>query len=310
MFLLTTTKPSFLAVAFGYVFNEIFDWLYHLSPVGSLGLAIIVFTIIVRIALLPLSYKQQVSTQKTQKMQPELKKIQDKYKDKKDLDSQQAMAQEMNALYAKHGANPIGGCITALVQFPIIIALFAVLKTPYLYIAKLKTIYDSLTIKVLELSNYQEILTELAKIKKYKPDINLTENIPGLLTNLTKTDWNTHFSTLVNGPAQNLLIEKNNIETFCGINLINPPVLMSISIIIPILTVLTTYISIKMTSKANREMDEQTAKMMQSMNSMTNFMLVLIFFSALNFPSGLGLYWALGSIIQIGQQLLFRKIIK
>lgn len=82
-------------------------------------LAIVVFTILVRLAILPLTAQQQRSAKEMQKLQPELKKLQDKYKN-----DREKLAQEQMALYREHGVNPLGGCLPLLIQFPILIGLY------------------------------------------------------------------------------------------------------------------------------------------------------------------------------------------
>jgi YidC/Oxa1 family membrane protein insertase len=82
-------------------------------------LAIVVFTILVRIAILPLTAQQQRSAKAMQQLQPELKKLQDKYKN-----DREKLAQEQMALYKEHGVNPFGGCLPLLIQFPILIGLY------------------------------------------------------------------------------------------------------------------------------------------------------------------------------------------
>lgn len=93
------------------------------DPNISYGLAIIVLTIIVRLLLLPLTIKQTKSMSKMTEIQPELKKLQDKYKN-----DPQRLNQETMKLYKEHGANPMSGCLPLLVQMPIIIALFTVFR--------------------------------------------------------------------------------------------------------------------------------------------------------------------------------------
>ena len=93
----------------------------------SFGLAIIVFTIIIRILLLPLSIKQMKSTAKMSLVQPEMKKIQEKYKS----DPQKAQ-QEVMKFYKEKGVSPMGGCLPMLIQMPILFALFAVFNTLYM----------------------------------------------------------------------------------------------------------------------------------------------------------------------------------
>jgi len=93
------------------------------DPNISYGLAIIVLTIIVRLLLLPLTLKQTKSMSKMTEIQPELKKLQDKYKN-----DPQRLNQETMKLYKEHGANPMSGCLPLLIQMPIIIALFTVFR--------------------------------------------------------------------------------------------------------------------------------------------------------------------------------------
>jgi YidC/Oxa1 family membrane protein insertase len=102
------------------------------SLVKSYGLAIILLTLVVRILLLPLSIKQTRSMREMAVIQPEVKKIQAKYKGKQD---RQKMNEEMMALYKEHSVNPFGGCLPLLMQFPVLIALFYVIRGPLKYLA-------------------------------------------------------------------------------------------------------------------------------------------------------------------------------
>jgi YidC/Oxa1 family membrane protein insertase len=108
---------------FFYLINDgIFTMIPNIDL--SFGLAIIVFTIIIRILLLPLSIKQMKSTAKMSLVQPEMKKIQEKYKS----DPQKAQ-QEVMKFYKEKGVSPMGGCLPMLIQMPILFALFAVFNT-------------------------------------------------------------------------------------------------------------------------------------------------------------------------------------
>lgn len=82
-------------------------------------MSIIVFTVLVRLAILPLTAQQQRSSKRMQELQPELKKLQDKHKN-----DREKLAQEQMALYKEHGVNPFGGCFPLLIQFPILIGLY------------------------------------------------------------------------------------------------------------------------------------------------------------------------------------------
>lgn len=93
------------------------------NPNISYGIAIIVFTIIIRLILFPLNMKQTRSQVKMQEIQPELKKVQDKYKS----DPQKAQ-EEIMKLYKEKGVNPMGGCLPLIIQLPILWALFYVFR--------------------------------------------------------------------------------------------------------------------------------------------------------------------------------------
>jgi YidC/Oxa1 family membrane protein insertase len=113
-------------VGFFELFSGALTGFYALIP--SYGLAIILLTIAVRVLLLPLSIKQTRSMREMQKIQPEVKKIQAKHKG-----DRQKMNEEMMALYKEHGVNPFGGCAPLLLQFPVLIGLFYVVRTPLAY---------------------------------------------------------------------------------------------------------------------------------------------------------------------------------
>jgi len=98
-------------------------YLYRLVP--NYGVAIVLFTIGIRLVLLPLGVKQVRSMQAMQKIQPEVKKLQKQYKG-----DRQKLNEATMRLYKEHGVNPLSGCLPLLLQFPVLIALFAVLQFP------------------------------------------------------------------------------------------------------------------------------------------------------------------------------------
>jgi YidC/Oxa1 family membrane protein insertase len=100
---------------------------YGLLP--SLGVAIILLTLVVRVILLPLSIKQTRSMREMQRIQPEIKRLQQKYKG-----NRQKMNEELMGLYKEHNVNPFGGCLPLLMQFPVLIALFYVIRAPLKYL--------------------------------------------------------------------------------------------------------------------------------------------------------------------------------
>ncbi|MEJ6951944.1 YidC/Oxa1 family membrane protein insertase [Natronospora cellulosivora (SeqCode)] len=93
------------------------------SFVGNYGVAIIILTVLVRVILYPLTVKQTKSMKAMQELQPEMKKLQEKYKDDKDK-----LNQEMMKLYQERGANPLGGCFPLILSMIIIIPLFRAIQ--------------------------------------------------------------------------------------------------------------------------------------------------------------------------------------
>ena len=102
-------------------------WIH--SYVGNFGWAIIILTVVLNLALFPLRLKQQVAMLKMQKIQPQMKTLQDRYKKLKANDPRRAQVQsEMMGLYKEHGVNPLGGCFPLLLQMPVLIGLYSMLS--------------------------------------------------------------------------------------------------------------------------------------------------------------------------------------
>ena len=119
------------------IFGTALGGFYALIP--SFGLAIILLTILVRVVLLPLSIKQTKSMREMQRIQPEIKKLQAKHKG-----DRQKMNEELMALYKEHGVNPLGGCAPLLLQFPVLIALFYVVRDPEKYVSATTSLFKDL----------------------------------------------------------------------------------------------------------------------------------------------------------------------
>ncbi|MHA3685431.1 membrane protein insertase YidC [Leucobacter sp. HY1908] len=111
------------------VWHSVLTWV-GLDPDAGLTwvLAIIGLVIVVRAALVPVTVRQIKSQRRMMDLAPEMKKIQDKYKGKKDQFSREAMSRETMALYKKHGTNPFASCLPILIQMPIFFSLFYVLR--------------------------------------------------------------------------------------------------------------------------------------------------------------------------------------
>lgn len=111
------------------VWHQLFTWM-GMDPAGGLTwlLSIIGLVVVVRSALIPITVRQIRSQRRMMDLAPEMKKVQDKYKGKKDQFSREAMSRETMALYKKHGTNPFSSCLPILIQMPIFFSLFYVLR--------------------------------------------------------------------------------------------------------------------------------------------------------------------------------------
>lgn len=146
--LLVLRKPNFvfgaIANILGIIYNALFNFIYGISTNGSLGIAIILFTIIVKFILFPLMIKQQRSSFKLQQLQPEMNKIRAKYKDKKDQLSQQKWLWNYKN-FRKNGISMLSGCLPLLIQLPILYALFYIFQQAYLYVDVIAQNYTEIT---------------------------------------------------------------------------------------------------------------------------------------------------------------------
>lgn len=124
---------DFIAMPMG----QLLHWLVNI--VGDYGYAIIAFTIITKLLLLPINIKQTHSTKRMNEIQPKMKEIQEKYKNDKEK-----LNQKLMELYKEEKYNPASGCLPALIQLPIVIALFNVLRDPVKYVFGTPQAYDAI----------------------------------------------------------------------------------------------------------------------------------------------------------------------
>lgn len=130
---------NWLYTIFGFILTYIDKGVYLVFGIHNTGICIILFTLVVYLLMYPLNAKQQKSTRLMNKIQPEMKEIQKKYKGKKDQASQLKMNEETQALYAKYGISPFGGCLPMLVTLPIMLCLYRVIYSMKEYVPVLGT---------------------------------------------------------------------------------------------------------------------------------------------------------------------------
>lgn len=140
--MLLTKSNTFIigpvAVILGIIMNGIFNFCSSVFGIENIGLCIILFTILIYVLMLPMTIKQQKFSKLSAQMNPELQKIQKKYKGKQDQVSMMKMNEETREVYAKYGVSPTGSCLPLLIQFPILFALYRVIWNVPAYVAGVK----------------------------------------------------------------------------------------------------------------------------------------------------------------------------
>lgn len=293
---------QFFANIFGYLLAFLYGF------VNNYGVAIIIFTIIIKIIFIPFSVKQQRTMKKTAKIQKEMEVIKFKYKN-----NPEKMNQEMMELYKKEKMSPFSGCFTAIIQIILLFSIFYLVRSPLTYMQKipeenLNTYISQMQengISVNTIYSEIDIIREYEFLKEQNPDdeyverLNLQMNFLGL--DLSKV------------PQQNL----TDLTVY----------------IIPVLYIISSFASIRLSTliqeknqketKESVEIDGTTGKelipeneknemdaVMQTNKMMSWFMPLMSLSVAIIAPLGLALYWLTNNILMIIERLVLNKVIK
>lgn len=301
----------------GIIYNALFDLIYSSSKVATLGIAIILFTLIVKLALMPLLFKQQKSMFKMRKLQPELDKIKLKYEDKKnDPQAQQKMYLEMQEFQRENGISVFGGCLPMLIQLPILYALFYIFQQPFMYVDVVYENYMQIANLIVDIEEVKrlEIFLPYAQVAAdmlNKPlDIAIIEDVIQIVNIIKYDEWAEILPELLNlnSSFDSAIETKYSLETFITVNLVQNSGIALPGIIIPLLSGGTTYISSKMMSKNQpQNPNDPSAGMMKGMTIAMPF---IMGFMTINVPAGLGIYWTVSNIIQMVQQSVTNRYFK
>ncbi len=285
---------EFFAGIFGYLLNYIYSF------VNNYGIAIIIFSILLKIVMLPISIKQQRTMKKSAKLQVKVKEIQEKYSN-----DQVRQSQELMDLYKRENASPFSGCLGSIVQFIIIISMFYLVSRPLTFMRNID----------------QEVLDNYANIITEQKGENLRYKEISIIREMGKED-----------PKVNLNMN------FLGLDLSDIPY-QDLSnwkvLIIPILYIITSFVSMKiatnMTKKMKQKNEENVVEVktnetdekslvpqekkeedaMEEMQKQMNMMMPLMTVSiALIAPLGLALYWLVNNIMMIFERIILNKLDK
>ena len=324
-----STMPiiKYVALILGYLMDGIYKVLDVLH-IPNIGLAIILFTLIIYILMLPLQIKQQKFSKMNSVMTPELNKIRDKYKGKNDQASMEKMNVETQAVYAKYGVSPTGSCAQLLVQMPILFALYQVIYKIPGYIGSIKEIFEGLTTQITSISGYTDIIKEFVSANKIST-LQMTYDQAGAMTNDSVVDFlyklsPSQWESLKNVDAfkgMDSVIQSTSdaiahVNTFLGMNISDTPMslitssfksgswlLLVAAILIPVLAYATQLFNYKLMPQPDMGNDS-TAATMKSMNLMMPLMSA---FFCLTLPVGIGIYWIAGAVIRTLEQIFINR---
>lgn len=293
----------------GVFINIIFNMVYSITTSNSLGFTIILFTIFIRIIMLPLNYKQQKSMFMMQKIQPEMKAIQDKYKDTKDPNETRKMQVEITQLYAKYNYNPFSGCLPVFVQLPLFIALFFIMKNSYIYISALNNVYAEIGMQLMADPNFADITSIVAGLvpSGMSIDISIMSDLQKIINKLTPEHWVLIQETLPSVDIIELLDLKNSIQTFGVFNLSEVIGMRFPEFILVILSAGTTFLSSWLAMRSSTSTDPNIIMQQKVMNVL---MPLMMGWFTVSMPCGVAFYWIIGNIIQMIQQVFLTKYCK
>ena len=294
---------AFFANLFGYLLNLIYN------IIENYGWAIIVFSIIIKLAMIPLSIKQQKTMKKNAKLQAKMKEIQFKYKNDPERLNQATMQ-----LYKEENVSPFSGCFSAIIQLVLLISIFYLVRSPLTYMKKVDTELVNKYYTIMQEENLAtgsgypeiEIIRELETLKTIENEkINLEE--------LNKLEINMEFLGLDLGqiPSKNT----SDWKVF----------------IIPVLYVIVSFLSMKISLGTQAKKKEESnvfnqdgtkaevvkeefgdmQEIMEQTNKNMSMMFPIMYLAvAIIAPLGLALYWLVNSILMIAERLILNKVIK
>lgn len=272
----TEVYPMYiLGIPLGWVMKFLYNIL------NSYGWALLVFTILTKLLMIPLSIKQQKSSAKMAAFQPEMREIQKMY-----AKNQQKMAEEMQKLYDRENYKPTAGCLPMLIQFAILFGLIDVIYKPMKHIlgmgdAVIQQAKEIMTAAGMTLSNYSPESSIINAVHQ-NPDA---------------------FSAM----GQDFVNQVQSFNmSFLGINLGEQPTMaLNILILIPILSGVTAFLSSYISMKANPMTAEGPGA--GTMKAMIYTMPLMSVFIAFQVPAGVGIYWVISNLLMMVQTLVLNK---
>jgi YidC/Oxa1 family membrane protein insertase len=343
------TAQTGILYPFCWLLGKILNFIYiglDAMGIANLGLCIIFFTLVIKLILLPFTLRQQKGSKINQYIQPEIQKVQKKYKNKTDQESMLKQQQEIQAVYKKYGTSMTNGCLVSFIQLPIIYALYRVIYNIPAYIDSVKEMYNPISEQIAKIPDFatelstfvtDERISTASRAVKTLTNLDMA-NIPArytisdYITNITSqfssTQWMTFSDKFasVNPDLPDAIttgVEQfNHLNMFLGMDLSEAPgwfftggLHFTVAMLIPILAALFQFLSslvMQNTQSAVDSSDPASAQSANMMKSMTYTMPIMSLFFCVSLPASVGIYWTISSLItfltQLGVNLYYDKI--
>lgn len=328
----TTPIIGWIGSVLGWIINAIYS-LLELIGIPNIGLSIILFTLVIYLFMTPLQIKQQKFSKMNAIMQPEIQRIQKKYKGKKDQDSVMKQNEEITAVYQKYGVSPTGSCVQLLIQMPILLALYQVIYHIPGYITGVREAFTGLATKIISVDGFSNIISKFLtdnKISMYGITPNMTftkETTIDFLYKLTPSQMDrfadvsqfSGFSDLFASVSE----KASHMNTFLNLNISDTPwalmqsgwnqgntagyLLVFAAVMVPILAWFTQWLNYKLMPQPQTNSNEPPSTMEASMKGMNTVMPIMSAVFCFSFPVGIGIYWIIGAVIRSVQQVVINR---
>lgn len=290
-----------IASLLGLIMNGIYEF-FHLFGVQNIALSIFVFTFIVKTLMFPLTIKQQKFSRLQSRITPEVQKIQEKYKGKKDETSMRKQQTETQAVYQKYGASPTSGCLPLLITLPIMFALYRVINNIPDFVNLVREPYAEVASAILAHKEGAGVLSEIATNFE-KLSLTTLDEIIKALAVFNTSQWKLLSEAGLGEVANTAIHSIRDVNNFFGLSITNTPSWKSISVLIPILSMALQFVQSKQINVKTDKKDNAP----NPMASMNVVMPIMSGFFCLMLPIGVGLYWIANSLFSIIQQFFVNK---
>ena len=288
------------------IINIPFSWVirFFYGLTNNYMVALLLFAIVVKVVLFPIGIKTQKNMVKQASLRPREAAIRAKYAGRTDQATQQKMQNEIMSLYQSENYNPAGGCLPMILQLVVIFAIYQIVYGPLTYLCNMSA--ESVSVLKDGIKLLQEVETYTGNQIQMLHDI----SVLGIETVLEALPAIEGYTAEIGASIEDVLINNwPNMTVFGGkLDLsATPTIAFNVLLLIPILNLITTFVSTKITRKFSYQSPD-AAQMNSSMKIMEYTMPLMIFWMAFNLPAALGCYWIFQNVLGVLQSFILAKM--